>query len=97
MDEQSFFTFPGFLFGCIAWFIVRYVIFGFFTVNQNERAVKTSFGRAARLTSTTLDNPMSEFLRPDEKERYKYPQVDSTGWALFQVALGKSVQSVHCH
>jgi regulator of protease activity HflC (stomatin/prohibitin superfamily) len=37
--------------------------------------VKTSFGRATRLTTTTLDNPMSEYLRPDERERYKYPQV----------------------
>jgi len=65
----------GLLFGAIGWFLLRYVVFGFFTVNQNERAVKTSFGRANRLTTTTLDNPMSEYLRPDERERYKYPQV----------------------
>jgi regulator of protease activity HflC (stomatin/prohibitin superfamily) len=73
---DSFFSFPGFLFGCIGWFVVRYVLFGFFTVNQNERAVKTSFGRAARLPSSTLDNPMADYLRPDEKERYRYPEVD---------------------
>ena len=66
----------GFLFGAIGWFVVRYVLMGFFTVNQNERAVKTSFGRAVRLTSSTLDNPMAEFLRPDERERYKYPQLE---------------------
>lgn len=66
----------GLFFGAMAWFVLRYVFGGFFTVNQNEKAVKTSFGRAARLTTTTLDNPMSEYLRPDEKERYKYPQLE---------------------
>jgi regulator of protease activity HflC (stomatin/prohibitin superfamily) len=76
MDDDFSFSLAGFLFGGIGWFVVRYVIFGFFTVNQNERAVKTSFGRARRLQSTTLDNPMAESLRPDERERYKYPQVE---------------------
>jgi regulator of protease activity HflC (stomatin/prohibitin superfamily) len=70
------FSFAGFVFGALGWFVLRYVIFGFFTVNQNEKAVKTSFGRANRLTSTTLDNPMAEYLRPDERERYKYPQLE---------------------
>jgi regulator of protease activity HflC (stomatin/prohibitin superfamily) len=37
--------------------------------------VKTSFGRAQRLQTTTLDNPIAETLRPDERERYKYPQL----------------------
>lgn len=74
--QDSLISVPGLFFGAIGWFIVRYVIFGFFTVNQNERAVKTSFGRAVRLTSTTLDNPMAEYLRPDERERYKYPQLE---------------------
>ncbi len=66
----------GLIFGAIGWFLLRYIIFGFFTVNQNEKAVKTSFGRALRLTTTTLDNPMAEYLRPDERERYKYPQLE---------------------
>jgi regulator of protease activity HflC (stomatin/prohibitin superfamily) len=66
----------GLVFGALGWFVLRYVIFGFFTVNQNEKAVKTSFGRALRLTSSTLDNPMAEYLRPDERERYKYPQLE---------------------
>ncbi|MFT3706898.1 MAG: SPFH domain-containing protein [Archangium sp.] len=70
------FSFAGFIFGALGWFVLRYVIFGFFTLNQNERGVKTSFGRANRLTTTTLDNPMAEYLRPDERERYKYPQVE---------------------
>jgi regulator of protease activity HflC (stomatin/prohibitin superfamily) len=73
------FSFPGFLFGLGAWFTLRYVIFGFFTVDQNQRAVKTSFGRAQRLESTTLDNPISQSLRPDERERYKYPTLDVLG------------------
>jgi regulator of protease activity HflC (stomatin/prohibitin superfamily) len=49
---------------------------GLFTVDQNERAVKTSFGRAERVgNSTTLDDPISEALAGDERERYRYPQV----------------------
>jgi regulator of protease activity HflC (stomatin/prohibitin superfamily) len=76
MDDGLSFSLAGFLAGGLAWFVLRYVIFGFFTVNQNERAVKTSFGRAKRLQNTTLDNPMAEYLRPDERERYKYPQVE---------------------
>lgn len=73
--EDSIISIPGLLFGAMGWFTLRYVIFGFFTVNQNERAVKTSFGKAQRLHTTTLDNPMAEHLRPDERERYRYPQV----------------------
>jgi len=69
-------TFVGCIFGFIAWFLVRYLAMGFFTVNQNERAVKTSFGRAQRIgTATTLDDPIAESLAPDERERYAYPQV----------------------
>lgn len=72
---MDYISIPGLLFGAVGWFVLRYVIFGFFTVNQNERAVKTSFGRAERLTTTTLDNPMAEYLRPDERDRYRYPQL----------------------
>jgi regulator of protease activity HflC (stomatin/prohibitin superfamily) len=71
----------GFFFGLVAWFIVRYLLGGFYTVNQNERAVKTSFGRAQRIADgrTTLDDPISEALRVDERERYVYPQVRVIG------------------
>lgn len=66
----------GCLIGFIAWFLVRYLVAGLFTVNQNERAVKTSFGRAQRLQNlTTLDDPISESLSADEKTRYAFPQV----------------------
>src|SRR5882672_2922632 len=62
--------------GLVAWFLVRYLVAGVFTVDQNERAVKTRFGRAERVgASTTLQDPISENLRPEEKERYSYPQV----------------------
>jgi regulator of protease activity HflC (stomatin/prohibitin superfamily) len=66
----------GCFFGFIAWFIVRYILAGLYTVNQNERAVKTIFGRAERIKgATTLEDPISEYLRPEERERYRYPQV----------------------
>src|SRR6266404_5135569 len=62
--------------GFIAWFLLTYLVAGLFTVNQNERAVKTSFGRAQRIASlTTLDDPVSESLNADEKARYAYLQV----------------------
>ena len=66
----------GFTLGFVAWFLVSYLIAGLYTVNQNERAVKTSFGRAERVGSaTTLQDPISEGLNDDEKSRYSYPQV----------------------
>jgi regulator of protease activity HflC (stomatin/prohibitin superfamily) len=69
-------TIFGCFFGLIAWFVVRYILAGLYTVNQNERAVKTSFGRAERIKgATTLEDPIAEYLRPEEKERYRYPQV----------------------
>ncbi len=68
-------TLIGILFGAVAWFLLRYLVAGVYTVDQNERAVKTVFGRAERLDKTTLEDPFSEYLRPDERERYSYPQV----------------------
>ncbi len=62
--------------GIAAWFVLRYVVTGFYTVDQNERAVKTVMGRAVRIgDATTLDAEISADLRPDEKDRYSYPQV----------------------
>ena len=66
----------GCLVGFVAWFLVRCVASGLYTVNQNERAVKTSFGRAERLGElTTIDDPVSAMLTDDQKQRYCYPQV----------------------
>ena len=62
--------------GFVVWFLVRYLAGGLYTVDQNERAVKTIFGRADRIPDvSTLDDPISEHLRADERERYIYPQV----------------------
>jgi regulator of protease activity HflC (stomatin/prohibitin superfamily) len=66
----------GCLLGFVVWFLVRYLATGLYTVNQNERAVKTSFGRGQRVQNlSTLDDPISESLNDDEKTRYAFPQV----------------------
>jgi regulator of protease activity HflC (stomatin/prohibitin superfamily) len=68
--------FFGSVIGFIGWFLSRYLLGGLYTVNQNERAVKTSFGRAQRIAdATTASDPISESLTPEEKLRYIYPQV----------------------
>jgi regulator of protease activity HflC (stomatin/prohibitin superfamily) len=62
--------------GFVLWFLVWCVLGGLFTVAQNERAVKTSFGRAERVgNATTLESPIAAALQPDERDRYQYPQV----------------------
>jgi regulator of protease activity HflC (stomatin/prohibitin superfamily) len=62
--------------GFVAWFLMRYLVSGLYTVNQNERAVKTSFGRAQRIGDlTTLQDPIADHLTPDQQQRYCYPQV----------------------
>lgn len=62
--------------GFLGWFFLRYVLIGFYTVDQNERAVKTRFGRAVRMgKATTLDDPIAEHLNEKDKERYEYPLV----------------------
>jgi len=69
-------VFFGCVAGFVAWFLVRYLAAGLFTVNQNERAVKTSFGRAERVgNATTLEDPIAASLGAEERERYVYPQV----------------------
>lgn len=65
----------GIIAGFLAWFTLRYVIIGFFTVNQDQRAVKTRFGRAVRAgKATSLDDPqLADPLNEKDKERYIYP------------------------
>lgn len=65
-------------FGLLAFFIVRYLIFGIYTVDQNERAVKTVFGKAQRLHEGSAA-PFDDGLSPEEKERYAFPQLRVIG------------------
>jgi regulator of protease activity HflC (stomatin/prohibitin superfamily) len=62
--------------GIFVWFVLRCIVSGFYTVDQNERAVKTIFGRAERIEGkTTLDDPIAQTLREEERKRYAWPQV----------------------
>ncbi len=55
---------------------MSYLVSGLYTINQNERGVKTSFGRAQRIGNlTTLDDPIADHMTPEQKLRYCYPQV----------------------
>jgi regulator of protease activity HflC (stomatin/prohibitin superfamily) len=66
----------GMVAGFLAWFVVRYLVGGIYTVDQNERAVKTVFGRAQRLSgASVLDGPLGEGLEEDDRERYDFPQL----------------------
>jgi len=65
----------GFVLGAIAMFVLRYLILGFYTVDQNERAVVTTFGRAQRLGGSTLTDPISSMLDDEHRRRYDYPQL----------------------
>jgi regulator of protease activity HflC (stomatin/prohibitin superfamily) len=65
----------GMFVGFLGWFVLRCVIGGLYTLDQNQRGVKTSFGRADRIGRTTLEDPISQTLREDERQRYAYPQV----------------------
>lgn len=70
----------GFFAGLFLYFLFRYGLAGFFTVQQNERAVVTSFGRAQRIAGkTTLELPMSEHLSEPDHKRYVFPQVRVIG------------------
>jgi regulator of protease activity HflC (stomatin/prohibitin superfamily) len=62
--------------GFVAWFILRYVLTSFYTVDQNERAVKTVFGRAERVENLmTANTPVGETLSGEDRLRYNYPVV----------------------
>lgn len=66
----------GFYLGILIWFIVVFVLRGFYIINQDQRAIKTVFGRAQRIgRQSTLDDPISANLTGDELTRYNYPQV----------------------
>ena len=66
----------GMVIGFIGWFILRYILTSFYTVDQNERAVKTTFGRAERVgNAMTAESPLADTLSEEHKKRYNYPQV----------------------
>ncbi len=70
----------GIVCGCLLYIFLKCFLGGIYTVEQNERAVLTSFGRAQRLGNlTTLDDPVSEELSEDYRQRYCYPQVKVVG------------------
>lgn len=72
-----------FVFGILIYFVLRCIVSGFFTVDQNERAVKTVFGRAQRKDGlNTSSLPISEKLTSNEKERYTFPIIDFVGPGL---------------
>jgi len=70
----------GIVAGVVAFVFCYCLLGGLYTINQNERAVVTNFGKAERLgNATSLDLPIAETLRPEERERYIYPQVRVIG------------------
>ena len=68
----------GIMLGVLAYLVVK-VLMSIYTVDQNERAVITTFGRAERLQGTTLEDPIAESLNDEEKQRYAYPQLRVIG------------------
>jgi regulator of protease activity HflC (stomatin/prohibitin superfamily) len=66
----------GIVIGFGVWFVFRYILTSFFTVEQNERAVKTVFGRAERMgNNMTINTPLADMLTDEHKKRYNYPVV----------------------
>ena len=62
-----------FVLGLVVYTVIRVGLRGFYTVRPDERAVKTSFGRAERLPgAAAAEDPT---LSAEERERYEYPQV----------------------
>ena len=69
--------------GIFIYFVVRCGLFGFYTIDQNERAVKTRFGRAERLGELgTATSTVGSTLNDDEKKRYNFPLVRVIGPGL---------------
>jgi len=72
-----------FLLGIFLYLGFRFLLTGFFTMDQNERAVRTRFGRAVRWEGkSTLEDSIAATLNPEERERYNYPQVEVLGPGL---------------
>ena len=80
-----------FIIGLGIYLFYKVIIRGFFVVNQSERAVKTSFGRAKRLKIPGGGNLTTHTLRDEEKERYRFPalQVIQPGGPYFKMPWEK--------
>lgn len=63
--------------GVFLWIVIRVVFTGFYVIEQNERGIKTVFGKAQRLgKASTLEDPaFVGLLSDDEKDRYNFPQL----------------------
>lgn len=72
-----------FVLGLFIYFVLRCILSGFYTIDQNERGVKTIFGRAQRLAGqTTGTSAIAETLTEEEKLRYNFPVIESVGPGL---------------
>jgi regulator of protease activity HflC (stomatin/prohibitin superfamily) len=69
----------GALLGFLAYFVRADHLTGIYTVDQNERAVLTTFGRAERLGAPRWRTRSAESLTDEEKQRYAYPQLRVIG------------------
>jgi regulator of protease activity HflC (stomatin/prohibitin superfamily) len=79
----------------LIWFFLRYGVGGFYVISPNERAVLTTFGRAQRVgQSTTLEDPVSQALDYDDRDRYAYPQVRVVGPGFYWKLPWQSVYKV---
>lgn len=97
--------FEGVLAGFVAWLFFKVVVTGLYTVDQNERAVITSFGRAVRIpgSSTAQDPELASTLNDEERKRYDWPvlRVVPPGGPYFKLPWQKvhkvsvAVQSVN--
>ncbi len=69
--------------GIFGYIFLRCVVAGFYTIDQNERAVKTAFGRADRMNDrSTNQEAFAEPLNEAEKLRYNYPILNVIGPGL---------------
>jgi len=69
--------------GGLIYFFLRCILAGFYTVDPNERAVKTAFGRAERLgDQRTTSLPIATELNADERKRYDFPVLRVIGPGL---------------
>ncbi len=60
--------------------LIRCIVSGFYVIEQNERGVKTVFGKAVRKKGSTLDLPeLASTITKEESERYTYPQLEVIG------------------